>query len=79
MGLTKLGPKLILVNDVLVIDKDSLLLSSVRAEVHGEIVDEDASLRYVTSASFRNRIKSVARWSVVMEERFFKGSRMKFI
>lgn len=70
-------PKLILVNGEMVVDQQSLQINAPVDELdmdNGDIIDEDAVNRYVTSASFRNRTRTVApKWSAAMTERFYMG------
>jgi hypothetical protein len=70
------GPKLILVNGEMVVDKQSLQIAVENRNVDedGAFIEEDANARYVTSFSFRNRVKCVSpKWSDAMTARFFSG------
>ncbi|KAJ3339413.1 Transcription factor TFIIIB component B [Kappamyces sp. JEL0680] len=68
-------PKLILVNGEMVVDRQSLQIAAEeQVNEDAVFIEEDASSRYVTSFSFRNRVKLVApKWSDAMTARFYDG------
>jgi hypothetical protein len=67
---------MILVNGKMVVDKQSLQIQQDEIiDEDADVVEEDASLRYVSSASFRNKKKvAVNKWTDTMTERFFDVS-----
>lgn len=66
------GPKLKVVDGKMVVDTSAVPTQEEVIDEDLNVIDEDASSRYVTSASFRNKHKLVApKWTPQMSERFY--------
>ena len=66
--------QLITVNGEIVVDKDSLNIQGESVIEDQDEVEEDAAGRYITSASFRPKMKLVTpKWHPAMTDRFFLG------
>jgi hypothetical protein len=70
------NPQLIMVDGKLVVDQHSLQIQQEEMfNEDDEAIDEDASSRYVTNASFRNKKRLVSpKWTSQMTLRFYDVS-----
>ncbi|KAJ3157463.1 Transcription factor TFIIIB component B [Geranomyces michiganensis] len=67
------GPRLIMVDGVLQLDKESLVIRTGTTEEEDLELIEEASNRHVTSASFSKPRTARVRWTAEATDRFYEG------